>query len=410
MRKWFTDFPFSEKMEGDMNTIRLLKNSLEKQIQRGKSILLLGPRQTGKTTLLSDFTCDFNVSFIQPSLRQKYERHLDLLRQEIESLDQRTKKIPLVILDEVQKVPLVMDLAQDLIDRKRAQFILTGSSARKLHRAQDINLLPGRVVQLRLSPFTFQEYSKISLEQILCDGQLPAIALEKDKNNRQIDLETYVQTYLEEEVRAEALVKNVGQFLHFLEYAGLESGKIVSFRNLAQEIGISHVTVSSYFEILKDCLIAEEIFPITKSKKRKRLIHSSKYLIFDLGVRRQCAREGRKMTPERWGELFEQYVGLELLRYSRLQNPQARLFFWKDTNGPEVDWVLEKEGEYIPIEVKWTETPKMNDAKHLQTFLSEYSNSKKAYIVSRASKKYKLGKNIEVLPWQNLSEVFEEVL
>ncbi len=218
-------------------------------------------------------------------------------------------------------------------------------------------------------------------------------------------MKSYVEAYLEEEIRAEALVKNVGHFYRFLELAGIESGNHISFRNISQEIGISHTTISSYFEILEDCLIAERIDPIVKSETRKKLIKSSRYLIFDLGVRRICANEGFHLNTRRKGELFEQYIGLELIRYGRLSSKGITLNFWRDADGPEVDWVLNRENEYIPMEVKWTSHPIPSDAKYLELFLDEYKNSKHGYIVCQTPRAFKVSKRVTALPWQEIESL-----
>lgn len=171
------------------------------------------------------------------------------------------RQIPLVIIDEIQKVPPLLDVIQEIIDQKLAQFILTGSSARKLRREKTLNLLPGRLVSLRLDPLLHEELLDLGLEAMLTYGALPGIALQANNDDRETDLSSYVETYLEEEIRAEALVRNIGQFSRFLEYAGLESGSIVNYSALSQEIGVSHTTIASYFEILEDCLITERVDP-----------------------------------------------------------------------------------------------------------------------------------------------------
>lgn len=387
---------------------RLLENSLRHHLRRGKSVLLLGPRQTGKTTLLNQISSDLTLSFLSPSLRQRYEKDPGQLIGEIKDLAHKKGRKTLVILDEIQKVPEIMDIVQELIDRKITQFILTGSSARKLKKNPSANLLPGRVVSMRLDPFVHEEIPEVPLKDLLLYGSLPVIIQEEDPANRETDLRSYVETYLEEEVRSEALVRNVGSFSRFLELAALESGKIVSFRAIAQDIGVSHLTISSYFEILEDCLIAERIDPITKSKTRKRLIKSSRYLTFDLGVRRLCAGEGKELIPERWGDIFEQFVGLELVHHARLSQKHSKIFFWKDAEGPEVDWVLEQEQKYIPVEVKWTESPNLRDVRHVATFLEEYKEAKKGYLVCRCPHPMQLTPKITALPWNEIDKVMDE--
>lgn len=387
---------------------RLLESPLHRHLRRGKSVLLLGPRQTGKSTLLQHLSTDRTISLLQPAVRQRYEKDPSQFGGEIEALAGKLRKRPLVVLDEIQKVPLLLDVVQDLIDRRVAQFILTGSSARKLRRGQHVNLLPGRLVSLRLDPFTYEEYPHASLESLLLDGSLPVLLQAANSADRETDLRSYVETYLEEEIRAEAVVRQVGHFARFLEYAGLESGGIINYRSLAQEIGVSHTTVAGYFEILEDCLIAERIDPITRSATRKKLTQSSRYLLFDLGVRRLCANEGRRLSRERMGTLFEQWVGLELVRTARLRSDGAQVRFWRDPDGPEVDWILQCEDRLIPIEVKYTATPRAADARHLAVFLREYRQAHRGVVICQTPHPVQLTEHITALPWQQLTAVFAE--
>lgn len=388
---------------------RLQEKRVARALVRGKSVLMLGPRQTGKTTLAGRLPWDLSISFIRPEVRQRYEKEPDLLGQEVEALKPNgPSERPSILLDEVQKVPGILDVVQDLIDRRKANFLLTGSSARKLRRGSDVNLLPGRVLALRLDPFVLREMPAASLEHHLLYGSLPGIvALEADRD-RETDLESYVTTYLEEEVRAEAIVRNLGSFARFLEYAASESGQIVNLRKLSQEVGVAHTTIASYFQILEDCLIAERIEPLTRSKTRKKLTKSQKYLFFDLGVRRLAAREGPRLSRETMGALFEQFVGLELLRASRLSDRKVRVRFWRDPGGPEVDWIVEKENGYLPIEVKWTSSPGSKEARHLQIFLSEYRQAETGYLVCQAPRRMKLADRIVALPWQEIDSLILE--
>ncbi len=386
---------------------RALDPVIRQALARGRSVLLLGPRQTGKTTLLEKIPAAFTLSFIQPAVRQKYEKNLTLLTQEIEALALGgLRKLPLVVIDEVQKIPEVMDAVQDLIDRKKAQFILTGSSARKLRRART-NLLPGRVVALHMDPLMRLEYPKPTLEDRLLYGSLPMIYQTSDASDREADLASYVTTYLEEEVRADALVRNVGVFGRFLELAAAESGWVVNFRKLSQKIGVAHTTLMDYYQILEDCLLVERVEPYTESKTRKKLTRSQKYLMFDLGVRRLAAREGVQPPLSSWGSFFEQWVGLELIRMMRLKQPKAHLHFWRDPSGPEVDWVIRHEQRLTPIEVKWTDVPTFDDVKHLNIFLDEYPRASRAYVICRAPRPLKLGDKIIGLPWQDLPTLLD---
>jgi predicted AAA+ superfamily ATPase len=384
------------------NIARALEAVLARHLAR-TSVLLLGPRQTGKTTLLHRVAPDLTVGLAAPSVRQRYERDPGALAGEVEALPRRRGRLPLVAIDEVQKVPALMDAAQDLIDRGRARFLLTGSSARRLRRGQDINLLPGRQVTLRMDPLSLGERLPASLDEALLYGSLPAVVTTARTADREADLASYVETYLEEEVRQEALVRNVGAFGRFLEMAAQDSGRIVNYSRVSQDVGVSSVTVQAYYDILVDCLVAERVEPITRSASRKKLTRASRFLLFDMGVRRLAAREGSRLLPARAGELFEHYVGLELIRLLRLHHPSARVRFWRDPDGPEVDWVVEHHGRYLPIEVKFTDRPSARDARHLDVFLDEYSSAS-GLVVCSAPRKTRLGPRVTAVPWQALTD------
>ena len=213
---------------------RLLEGKIRRALARNKSVLLFGARQTGKTTLMSRFDAALSLSVIRPEVRQRYEQSPEQLAGEVEALARRRGARPLVVVDEVQRVPALLDVVQDLIDRGRANFVLTGSSARKLRRGASVNLLPGRVATFRLDPFSLREVMAPTLEERLLYGSLPGMLSVANRSDRDADLESYVTTYLEEEVRAEALVRRVGDFARFLELAASESGNIVNTSKLSQ--------------------------------------------------------------------------------------------------------------------------------------------------------------------------------
>lgn len=405
---------------------RLLEEILMKILQRGKSILLLGPRQTGKTTLIRHLQTNLKfqtsrfISLANLKERIRYEKDPSLLTSELEywakNFEKKTtkksaKELPLVIIDEIQKLPLLLDAVQDLVDQQLIQCILTGSSARKLRRgSEDVNLLPGRVIPLRMDPLTGTEIPEsVSLESLLLEGSLPEILQQDSVEDKEMLLEAYVLTYLEEEIRAEALVRDLGLFARFLEFASSESGCITHYTKISQELGVSHATVVGYYQILEDCLVAERIEPLTKSSVRKKLSKAQKFLFYDMGVRRIAAREGRGPTRERWGQLFEQFIGLELIRQIRLMRKRYRVMYWLDPSGPEVDWVIDAEERYIPIEVKWTDRPSSADARHLQIFLKEYPNASHGFVICNTPHPYQLSEKVTALPWRQLGECFKVI-
>lgn len=389
--------------------LRQIQGRIEKVLRRNKSILLLGPRQTGKTTLLHKLPLDRYLSLANLETRIGYEADLGRLAREVESLANRSSHRPLIAIDEIQKIPLLTDAVQDLIDRNIAQFILTGSSARKLRKTQSLNLLPGRVIPLHMDPLSITELpgEMRSIEDLLIYGSLPAIALENDLDIREENLEAYVSLFLEEEIRVEAMVRNIGHFARFLYLAATESGNPLNFEKISKEIGVSRITISSYYQILEDCLVGERIEPLTHSATRKRLVKTAKYLLFDTGLRRVGAKLGTKLPSEMMGHLFEEFVGLELVRQLRVASTQAKVHFWRDMNGPEVDWVIALAGQYLPIEVKWTTKPLQSHANHLNLFIEEYS-CKKGFIVCRVPYRQKISKYVEAIPWQELPEIVSE--
>jgi predicted AAA+ superfamily ATPase len=385
---------------------RKIEPLLAATLKRGKSILLLGPRQVGKSTTVAALSPDKLITLARPALRQQYERDIEQFSQEIEAFAAAFKKPPLIAVDEVQKIPELMDAVQDLIDRQVAQFILTGSSARKLRHGKHINWLPGRVISFHMDPLSLSELpvADINLDDLLLYGSLPGIWLEPLDTNKEQDLESYVVTYLEEEIRQEALVRQIGSFAQFLKLAAAESGQIVNFNKLSQQIGVAQTTITGYYQLLEDCLIAERIEPLTESKVRRRLSKTPRYLMFDLGLRRLAAHEGTKPNSNMIGHLFEQFVGLELLRQIRLQPSRMELRFWRDLEGREVDWVIVAD-TLIPIEVKWTDKPSKKDAKHLYQFLDDYQLNH-GYIVCRIDHDRKIDERIRALSWRNVNTIF----
>jgi len=391
---------------------RLLDVKLQRILDRGKSLLLLGPRQVGKTTLIKQYQVDLEISLLIPRLRRQYETDPDRLIREIEQLAKTNTRCPLVFIDEVQKVPILLDAVQYLIDQKTAQFILTGSSARKLKHGPYINLLPGRVIEVHLDPFSLMEIPEPLPEimDLLLYGSLPQIRLETNSAYREEELASYVDLYLEDEVRKEALVRNIGAFENFLKLAAIESGNIVTFEKISQDIGVARTTIASYYQILEDCLIAFRIEPFSNTRTRKKLIKSPKYLFFDLGLRRLVAQEPNVLPEAYFGPLFEQFVGLEIMRWIHLQAEKLTLSFWRDANGPEVDWIVRYGKEMLPIEVKWTDSPSLRDARHLTLFMKEHTEVKKGYIVCQASLPQTLDPKIEAVSWKNLPEILQKWL
>jgi uncharacterized protein len=377
---------------------RLIESVIKKQISKGKSVLILGPRQVGKTTLCRQFKFDLEVNLASIKEKLLFEKNPEHL----EKIVSESKKKMFIYIDEIQKVPELFNSIQVLIDAKKAQFLLTGSSARKIKKQFDVNLAPGRLINFRLDPLTFTE-AEIELDDILVYGQLPAICLEPDIEQKELELRSYVENYIEEEIRKETRLRNVAPFARFIELAAIQSGQISNFTEISKELGPTVATIQSYYQILEDTLFIERIDPYLKNPSRKKLTKSSRFLFFDLGVRRILSDEGKKFLPSRKGVLFEHYIGNEIIKWIRSSAPAARLYYWRDPDGPEIDYLLEHEGKLLPIEVKMADDPAPKVTKHLKVFMSEYSRAHSAMVVCTADLSYQIEKNIRVVNYKKLN-------
>jgi predicted AAA+ superfamily ATPase len=317
-----------------------------------RSCLLLGPRQTGKSTLVRSSLPEdaWTVDLLEHDTFLRFARDPSQFRREAESkLKAGTRTI---FVDEVQKVPELLDEVHALIERHRARFILTGSSARKLRR-RGTNLLGGRAATRRLHPLVRAEMGEsFDLERVLRYGALPAVVTDSDEDAREI-LRSYAETYLREEIQAEALVRNLGGFSRFLDIAAAQSGELLNFSSVARDASLAVRTVQEYFEILEDTLIGLRLEPWRKSV-RSRLVAHPKFYLFDTGVvNALCHRLGAEIDPSMRGRLFEHFVVLECVRAIDISGSEARTFFWRTNHGAEVDLVIERHGKLeIAVEIK----------------------------------------------------------
>jgi len=398
---------------------RFIESRIIEALENDRSFFLLGPRQTGKTTSLSGiFRSRQHLAFnlMETKDRLRYERDPSLLAQEISA-----SGIKHVFIDEIQKVPAVLDDIQVLIDRDKKVFALTGSSARKLRR-KDVNLLPGRALHFRMDALVYPEYRKAleianvtDLKRILKNGELPGIltlfADSREKQAREV-LSSYVTSYLEEEIRAEALVRNLGAFSRFLKLAAEASGGLLSMRSMAQDIGVTHATISGHFQVLVDSLVVERVDSLLPAGERGKLRKASKYVFFDTGVRNAASEVlgPAEFTSEYWGSLFEQWVGLSILRMMRARGISGKLLYWRDYAGREIDWVIDLGGRWIPVEVKWGENIRPADVRHLEYFIETYGDKvDHGRLVFTGMRDRKIGDRITALSFRNfLENIFPE--
>lgn len=359
-----------------------------------ESCFLWGPRQTGKTTLLLElFPKSPRYNLLLASEARRLLTNPSLMRQELLATPPGYNP---VIIDEVQKVPELIDEAQALIVENQMRFILCGSSARKLKR-QGSNLLGGRALRFELFPLVYPEIHDFDLIRALNHGLLPRHYIaEKPKDL----LEAYVGEYLKEEIIAEALVRNVPAFSRFLEVAAFSDGEVINYTNIALECGVSNPTVKEYFQILEDTLLARFV-PSFRKKPKRRVIESPKFYYFDVGISNFLLKRG-KIQPktELFGKAFEHFVFQELIAHSHYSGKKYPISYWRTTNQIEVDFIL---GDHeISLEIKSADKVDGHHFKGLQAFAEEYK-TKHSILVTLEEKPRKVG-DILVLPWRMFLE------
>lgn len=375
----------------------MFERLLTKRIRAAKrSVLLLGPRQVGKSTLLGELRPDLSLNLAEPATHRHYLARPELLAQELDAAPSRTR---LVLIDEVQKVPALLDAVQVLIDTKpqRFRFLLSGSSARKLRRGQ-ANLLPGRVIAYDLHPLLERELgAAFRLDRALAHGTLPATWTENDPQQRAELLRSYADSYLREEVQAEALVRDLGGYARMLDFVAAASGTIVNINALCRAAEIQHETARRYLEVLVDTLVLFRV-PAWSGTDRASLIAHPKLYLFDIGVRNALLRRPLdKPHDDERGLLLEHFVAQELFRRCGTLWPEARLFHYRTKHGAEVDFVLEVGRELWGIEVKSAKRASPDMLTGLTSLGDRTKRLKRKIIVCLAERRARMG-DVEVLP------------
>jgi predicted AAA+ superfamily ATPase len=321
-----------------------MKNRKIVDFPNNSSFFMFGPRQTGKTTYLKDQlknTNYFHINLLLSDLYQRYLKEPSLFREDV-MYQIRNKNINCVFIDEVQKIPELLDEVHHLIESTKINFILTGSSARKLKRSS-ANLLGGRAVIRYLYPLTFAELDMdFNLDKVLQLGSLAGVYFD-DKNLTIEKLSSYVETYLKEEIQVEAQVRNAGQFHRFLEVAAAHSTELLNYENIAREAAVKAPAVKNYFQILEDTLIGYTL-PAWNLSVRKQLALHPKFYFFDNGVLNAITQQSmsEKLTPDLRGKLFEQWIINEVRSYLSYSRLAYKIYFWHTKAGNEVDLILVK--------------------------------------------------------------------
>ena len=375
----------------------MISRIFEMQDAETESVFFFGARQTGKTTFLKQkFPQARYYDLLKSDEYERLSRTPSLLREELKDC----KEDVLVIIDEIQKLPILLDEVHWLMVNCGVRFILTGSSARKLRRG-GVNLLGGRALHNSFYPLVSAEIPDFDINRAVNNGMLPRHYLIKDASKR---LRGYVGSYLRTEIVEEARIRNLSSFNRFLEAAALTSGEMLVYNNIAADCGVSSVTVKSYFEILVDTLFGYIIPAYTKTVKRK-LIQAPKFYMFDVGVTNHLLRRSHLQpgSPE-YGHALEQLLVQEIVAYLGYQQREDEISYWRTGSGIEIDVVLGDAA--VGIEIKSTKEVKPHQLRGLRSFGQDYPHAR-LIVVSLDMYRRRVD-NIEIMPTLDfLSELWK---
>lgn len=364
------------------------------------SFFLFGARGTGKTRLVNDLIPAKDSIYIDLLDPAQYEQFLVDPSRLSRLIEARGKNIEWIVIDEVQKVLPLLDIAHASIEKYGLKFALTGSSARKLKRG-GANLLAGRAFTYHLYPFTSEELGLgFDLERCLAWGTLPKPYTADTNEERELFLRSYVHTYLKEEIQVEQIVRRLDPFRKFLSVAAQMNGALLNFSNIARDIGSTTPTVQSYFQILEDTLLGFYLEPYHLSI-RKRQKEAPKFYFFDTGVQRALAEVLTLPLVESsygYGKTFEHFIILELHRRSSYLRNDFKFSFLVTKDDAEIDLIVERPGrKTILIEIKSTTTVREDHVSALRKFLPDFKNSE-GICLSRDRTVQKFG-DVTCLPW-----------
>ncbi len=371
-----------------------MKRFLDLQEKLKKSShFLLGPRGTGKSYLIRKSL--IKSAQIINLLDSKIYLLLQNSPSDLESIIQQT----VVVIDEIQRIPELLNEVHRLIEEKNITFLLTGSSARKLRR-NGVNLLAGRAFQARMFPLTWREIKtagSFELDRYLQFGGLPSSYLNPE--NARDYLYAYIDTYLKEEIQAEAFVRNLAQYSRFLEASAYSSGKLINFTKIGNDAQISPNTVRDHYQLLEDTLLGFQLPAWTGSSKRKP-IQTAKFYFFDIGVTLALLGvESLERASDLYGIAFEHFIAQEIRAYLSYSNKRDSFMFWRSKSNYEVDFLI---GEETAIEVKASKKISQRDHKGLKALLEE-GPRKHAFIVSTDKINQSFGK-IQHIYWETFLE------
>lgn len=383
-------------LRGQLVIKRVLGKQISNSLKNQKSILLLGPRQTGKSTLIKGLNPEVEINLTHQPTFLEVAKNPSFLEQYLKA---QCPVRGIVFIDEVQRIPSLLNTIQYLIDNKKDyQFILTGSSARKLKRGK-ANLLPGRLHTYELGPIVASELDyQAQTDHMMIYGSLPEAITETNIKEIKKLLKSYSITYLNEEIKAEALTKNIEGFTRFLFQIASDSTKFLDLTKISKSVAVPRQTVQRFFEILEDTLLIRRVEAYAKSDKR-RLIQHPRFFIFDNGVLNSLLRNFT-LSEDRKGYLFENLVFNQLATSLSYSNYDYRLSSYRTDAGAEVDLILEIENDIYAIEIK-SGSFKESELSGLRSFKKFIGKPIKEFIVIPEGFSRVIGET-KVLPWQDL--------
>ena len=378
------------------------------KLSRSSSFFILGPRGSGKSTLIKQRYLKKNslyIDLLDPKVEDKYRIHPHILKQQIEA----APNLKWVVIDEVQKLPKLLNVVHQLIESTKVKFILSGSSARKLKRG-GANLLAGRAFVFHLYPFTSFELNKqFKLKPFLQWGALPTLLGFKRDHDKKEYLKSYALTYLKEEIQMEQVVRKLDPFRKFLEIAAQMNGKIINYSKIACDIGVDTTTVQNYYTILEDTLVGFYLRSYHTSIRKSQKL-SPKFYLFDTGICRALKRTlSVPLLPQTYdfGEAFEHFIILEFIKLAEYFRKDWEFYYLSTKDGAEIDLIVDRPNQKtLCIEIKSSSFITKNDVRHLNRIGKDMLNSK-LYCFSRDPQKKKI-QNIHCRKWQEgLKEVFK---
>lgn len=368
----------------------MFERALQLPLLRKETFFLWGPRQAGKSTLLrASFADALWLDLLKSDEFRRYTTRPELLREELAA----RPDVKAVVIDEVQKVPALLDEVHWLMENRKIGFALCGSSARKVRKGH-ANLLGGRATRYELFGLSAIELAdSFDLTRLLNHGYLPRVFLAERPKRL---LQAYVADYLKEEVAAEGLVRNLPAFSTFLEIASLSDTEIINSSTIARECGVSSHTVQSYFEILVDTLLGRWLPAYTKRPKR-RIVQSPKFYFADVGVVNILAKRNElEQGNALFGKALENWVHHELVTYNAYREREATLSYWRLTTGAEVDFIVDD--VRAAVETKASRKVTSDDLKGLRQLREEHPRLGSAWVVSLESRARRTDDGITILP------------